>query len=59
MFICDECLKDNFENEPGFRGSHGLCELCKKAALCNDIPSKYLARKTLELGKVTGPGKAK
>lgn len=38
MFYCDECAE-----EKGYRISFirsvGPCEICKKKAICNDVPS--------------------
>ena len=45
MFICDQCLKDGFSNQPSFLRSYGPCEICGKSAVCNDIPSVYLVAK--------------
>jgi len=45
MFICDDCLKKNYENETALSISYGNCEICKRIIVCNDIPSKYLKLK--------------
>lgn len=44
MFYCDECAKSAGWPQ-GFGKSYGPCELCKKAALCNDCPSYLLPDK--------------
>lgn len=44
-FVCEECLKEKYENQPGFVGSKGPCEDCGKVALCYDIPSSRLQPK--------------
>lgn len=41
MFFCEECEKRNEWPNSLFK-SFGRCEVCGKAARCNDVPSKYL-----------------
>jgi hypothetical protein len=46
MFICKECLEENYENEfMPWVPSYGPCEICKKVDTCEDIPSKFLISK--------------
>jgi len=47
MFYCNPCAIAHNWPTSAFR-SYGRCELCKIAASCNDVPSKYLpsAQKT-------------
>lgn len=41
MFFCETCRVE--KNWPdSIAKSHGPCELCRKTADCNDVPSKYL-----------------
>jgi hypothetical protein len=42
VFICEQCLRKNFTNEPSFSLSLGPCEWCKRHAACSDIPSRAL-----------------
>ena len=47
MFICEECMKSNFENDffapiP----SYGPCAICKQNKECEDVPHRYLRKKT-------------
>lgn len=42
MFYCDPRKKKNGWPENFLFKSYGLCEACKKNAVCNDVPSKYL-----------------
>ena len=42
MFICDECLKKNYDNAESFIKSLGTCEICKSYAICNDIHHGHL-----------------
>jgi hypothetical protein len=47
MFYCNECK--NINDWPvGVVFSHGKCEVCGKAALCNDVPSRCLPRQKAE-----------
>lgn len=46
MFICNTCLRENFENEPSWAASSGPCELCHEVRSCSDIPSRVLRNKT-------------
>lgn len=46
MFICNQCLKENFTNAPSLFKSHGRCEICDHSAVCSDIKSSYLEPKT-------------
>lgn len=48
MFYCAECAKKNNWPE-SFGQSYGSCEVCKKAALCNDVSASDLPL------RVTGP----
>lgn len=41
MFYCKDCQKMNNWPESWCR-SYGQCEICKKAADCNDVPSSCL-----------------
>lgn len=45
MFYCDECAKLRFWPEKTLVRSYGACELCRKAADCNDVPSGQLPRR--------------
>ena len=48
MFICEDCIKEHYENEPDeflTPRSHGRCEICNKGAICFDIPTKHLIPK--------------
>ncbi len=41
MFYCDECAaKRNYPIT--FTKSHGGCELCRKIARCNDLPTHQI-----------------
>jgi hypothetical protein len=47
MFICKECLEKYYDNDffapvP----SYGPCEICKKNADCEDVPHRYLQKKS-------------
>jgi len=44
MFICDNCLKEHYVNQPSIVRSKGPCEICHAVAICSDIPSKYLQK---------------
>ena len=41
MFFCNECAIEN-DWTNGIMKSSGKCEVCKKHAICWDVPSKYL-----------------
>ena len=41
MFFCEKCRLKNKWPE-GFSKSVGPCELCRKSALCHDVPSSFL-----------------
>ena len=41
MFFCDNCRYENGWPE-GWIKSQGRCEVCKRPALCSDIPSRFL-----------------
>lgn len=45
MFICDSCLKEAYTNRQSISRSHGQCEICRKVADCNSIPSFALDAK--------------
>lgn len=45
MFVCDDCLVANYDNERSMLRSRGKCEVCGYVASCNDIPSRYLLPK--------------
>jgi len=45
MFICDECLKENFTNSPSLAKSNGICEWCDTTQNCSEIPSGKLHTK--------------
>lgn len=43
MFYCDDCAKE--KGWPiGFYKSQGLCEHCKKEAVCNEVPAYKLPK---------------
>jgi len=42
MFYCDKCGKKNGWPICTPAPSRGTCEICGKAAVCNDVPSKNL-----------------
>ncbi len=42
MFICNQCLTNNYTNQSNGIVSYGSCELCNKTKHCFDIPSRYL-----------------
>jgi len=44
MHYCNECAKENGWPITLFK-SQGLCEECKKAAVCNEMPSSKLPKK--------------
>jgi hypothetical protein len=41
MFYCAKCRAKN-DWPVSYSKSYGLCEVCRKTAECNDVPSKYL-----------------
>lgn len=43
MFYCDTCAAKHGWPETAFIRSLGACEICDRAAACNDVPSVYLA----------------
>lgn len=43
MFYCNDCAKEKGYPET-LTKSEGLCELCGKHAICNDMPSSYLPK---------------
>lgn len=45
MFICESCLKNNYNNFTPVR-SKGKCEVCSDYDICSDIPSHSLIYKT-------------
>ena len=55
MFICDECLRKYYENDPSWIGSRGPCECCGQTKRCNDIPSSRLVNKGRIAGKKKKP----
>jgi len=48
MFYCDDCRKNNDWPE-SWHQSFGQCEVCKKSATCNDVPSSALASSVKEI----------
>lgn len=48
MFICEPCLKQNYDNWAVFQ-SLGKCDICEKKQLCFDIPSSNLIPKNKTL----------
>lgn len=44
MFICQECLEENYNNF-AFPTSVGPCEICGKTKNCCDVPSRILKPK--------------
>lgn len=42
MFYCDDCGKRRDWPTDSLRRSYGPCEICKKGAACNDVPSSHL-----------------
>lgn len=42
MFYCDECRRKYKWPESIIMKSRGLCEMCHRPALCNDVPSSRL-----------------
>lgn len=45
MFICNECLKENYYNGESLFKSGGTCEHCGKKKVCNEIKSSRLVSK--------------
>jgi hypothetical protein len=47
MFICDNCLKENFENKKYLIAfaSQGICDICGNLLLCNEVVSSFLVSK--------------
>lgn len=45
MFICNDCLKEKYENHESFYKSFGTCEVCKLPKTCSEIPSSFLKKK--------------
>lgn len=45
MFICNDCLRDKFQNGQSLFKSSGSCEICNEQATCNEIQSSQLVRK--------------
>jgi len=46
VFICDNCLTEHYENGPSIMNSEGRCEICGQHAICNDIPTHALRRRS-------------
>ena len=55
MFICDSCLKKNFDNEVSFMRSIGTCEVCDVRNNCNDIHHSQLREIDRTLPEKEGP----
>lgn len=46
MFICDECVAREYDNNPDcYMRSYGACEICDKVCGCADINTYLLIRK--------------
>lgn len=57
MFYCEKCAKKNkwpFNSDCMF-ASRGPCELCKKRAICVDVPSSRLPSPAKALTPEAGP----
>ncbi len=52
MFYCNDCAK-KYEYPESFSKSGGKCELCGESKVCNDVPSRELAKPKKRVG-VTG-----
>lgn len=48
MFICNKCLKKDYEPTIVASKSYGNCEICGETDNCADIPSRALVMKKMK-----------
>lgn len=50
MFICSDCLRQNYSNADSLSKSNGRCEDCGNVKVCNDISSDRLVPRVRTIG---------